>query len=256
MTRAGGGPPDLQSADSEEAYRRSRQRFLVTHQELSVAGGDVSGLSLTIAGPGSIRGTVTVQKGSALPGDFVLFFELIREGDRPGPPLPVRVQADGSFSINGIQGGDVFLSVVPAPGAPYFVSALNVNGNDPRKSPLRVIEGAEVGPLQVVISPALGNLSGRVLAEKGQQGLSNYVVLLVPLETEKQRFRTSYLTTRTAADGSFSLAGPPGDYFVLARRRDDLPPIITENFARTAASDAPRVSLVAAENQQMEIKVP
>lgn len=110
--------------------------------------------------------------------------------------------------------------------------------------------------MRIVISSGVGTLSGRVLSEKTGQGLDELVVLLAPVESEKQRFRTAYYTSRTSADGTFSLVGAPGEYFVFARKREELPAIVTEEFVRAEAPGAQHVVLAAGEQKRIELRVP
>ena len=49
--------------------------------------------------------------------------------------------------------------------------------------------------------------------------------------------------------------GPPGEYFVFARQRDDLPPIVSAEFVRGAAAKATRITLKAGEQQQIDVRV-
>lgn len=254
--RRPGEPPDLDSGDRARAFRESRQRFLVAQQEVNVAAGDLNGLSLAITGPGTLRGTVTKEDGTPLAGDLVMFLELVREGGLPGRPMPIRVKADGSFLVDYIQGGDVYLAVALPPDSPYSIKSLTASGGDPRQSPLRIIESAETGPLQVVLSSGVGKLAGKVVSATGGEGLSDHMLLLAPADASKQRFRTAYLTARTAADGSFSITGDPGEYFVLARKRDQFPAIVTEEFVRTEGSRAQRVVLVSGEQKQLTLRIP
>ncbi|MDQ2936887.1 MAG: carboxypeptidase-like regulatory domain-containing protein [Acidobacteriota bacterium] len=248
--------PGEEAPDREQSYRESRQRFLVAQQDVDVAGSDLSGISMAISGPGSISGIVEVEGGGTLPPNLVIFLELIRRGNRPGPPLPVRVKPNGSFIIGGIQGSDVYLSAALPPDAKYSIKSVTSNGEDLLRSPLKVLEGAEAGPVKIVISPKVGSLAGRVLSERTNQGVSDFVVLLAPVESERQRFRTAYLTARTSADGTFSVTGAPGEYFVFARRREDLPPIVSEEFVRAESPKAQRVALAAGEQKQLELRVP
>ena len=248
--------PQLGPQDREQAYRESRERFLFAHQEVEVAGTDLSGLALAIIGPGSIRGTVEAENGARLPTDLVVFMELSRAGDRPGLPLPVRVKPDGSFSVSGIQGGDVFVALALPQDSQYFIKSVTANGDDPQRTPLKIIEGAEAGPLHVVISSGVGSLGGRVLSDQSGQGLSDFVLLLAPVEPEKQRFRIAYLTARTTPDGAYSVSGAPGEYFIFARRRDDLPAIVTDEFVRTESSKAQRVVLVSGEQKRLDLRIP
>jgi hypothetical protein len=250
------GPPALRNgepSDREQAFRESRQRFLVTQEDVSVAGADISGFAMSISGPGSIVGRVEAENG-VLPSNLVVFLELIGKGTRPGPPLPVRVRPDGTFNVGGIQGGDVYLSVAMPPDSNYFVRSLTASGDDLRRVPIKVIEGAEAGPVSVVISSGIATLTGRVLSEKAGEGLSNLVVLLAPVESEKQRFRTTYLTARTDPSGRYSVSGAPGEYFVFARRREELPAIVSEEFVRSLAPNANRVVIVAGQSNGMDLR--
>jgi hypothetical protein len=250
------GPPALrngQPVDREQAFRESRQRFLVTQEEVLVSGADVSGLALSISGPGSIAGRVEAEDG-ALPSNLVVFLELLGKGARPGPPLPVRVRPDGTFKVAGIQGGEVYLSVALPPDSSYFVRSLTANGDDLRRVPIKVIEGAEAGPVTVVISAGVGTLTGRVLSEKTGEGSGNLVVLLAPVEPEKQRFRTAFLTARTDSSGRYSVTGAPGEYFILARPREALPAIVSEEFVKSLSPKANRVVIVASQSTQMDLR--
>lgn len=250
------GPPELRNGepvDREQAYRESRQRFLVTQEDVSVAGADISELSLSISGPGSIFGSVASDSG-ALPSNLVVFLELIGKGARPGPPLPVRVKPDGSFSFSGIQGGDIYLSVALPPDSNYFVKSLTANGDDLRRVAIKVIEGAEAGPVRVVISSGVGTLTGRIVSQQTGEGLSNLIVLLAPVESEKQRFRTAYLTARADTNGRYSVSGAPGEYFVFARRREELPPIVSEEFVKSQAANAKRVVIMSGESNRMDLR--
>jgi hypothetical protein len=242
--------------DREQAYRESRERFLFAHQPVEVTGADLDGLSLAIVGPGSITGRVESDNGAPLPADLVVFLELSRADDRPGLPLPVRVKPDGSFIVGGIQGGDVFLSLSLPQDSQSFVKSVTANGDDPARTPFKIIEGAEAGPLRVIISTGAGQLSGRVLSDKSGEGLSDFVLLLAPVEPEKQRFRIAYLTARTAPDGAYSVTGAPGEYFIFARRREDLPPIVSDEFVRSEAAKAERVVLISGEPKRLDLRVP
>jgi hypothetical protein len=247
--------PEGEPGDREEVYRRSRQRFLVAQQNVIVAGGNLNDLLLSITGSGSITGVAELDNGQALPQGLVVFLELVREGGLPGLPLPVRVQPDGSFSFSDIQGGDVYLSAALPQGSAFFVKAITANGNDLRRVPLKVSEGTVAGPIRVTLSTELGRVTGRVLSDKNQP-LGEVVVLLAPAESEKQQFRTSYFTTRTASDGAYSVSVAPGEYLVFARRRDQLPRIMSDEFLRNEAGNATRVTVAAGEQKRLDLRGP
>src|SRR6267143_1381969 len=236
-------------ADREEAYRRSRQRFLVAQQDVIVAGGNLNDLLLSISGSGSITGVVEWDSGQALPQGLVIFLELVREGGLPGLPLPVRVQPDGSFNFSDVQGGEFYLSAAMPQGSTLFVKTVTANEKDLRRVPLKLAEGTVAGPIRIILSNQLGRLTGRVLSDKNQPA-GDLIVLLAPAESEKQQFRMSYFTTRTAADGAYSLVIAPGDYLVFARRRDQLPGIMSDEFIRNEAGKAIRVTVAAGEQKR------
>jgi hypothetical protein len=227
----------------------------MAHEELTVAGADLNGLLLTISGPGSIVGRVETDNGTPLPAGLVIFLELVNKGSRPGPPLPVRVRPDGTFNFANVQGGHVYVGVVTAPDSNYFVKSIDANGDDPQRIPLQIAEGADAGPLRVVISQEMGTVSGRVLSSDGAHGLGELVVLLAPVDPARQRFRTAYLSARTRADGAFSISGTPGEYYVFARHRDELPPIVTEEFVRAMAAKVSRVTLTSGHQQRLDVRV-
>ncbi len=241
--------------DREQAYRQSRQRFLVAQQDIIVAGGNMNDLLLSITGSGSISGFVALDNGQALPPGLVVFVELVREGGLPGLPLPVRVQPDGSFSLSEVQGGEVFFSAALQNGSGFFVKTVSVDGNDPRRTPLQVSEGTVVGPVRITLSTEMGRVTGRVLADKNDP-LADVVVLLAPVEAEKQQFRTSYFTARAGADGSYSLVVAPGEYYVLARHSDQLPGMMTDEFLRNATQNAARLTIAPSEQKRLDVRVP
>lgn len=234
--------PDTGEPDRERAFRESRQRFLVKQQDILVSGADFQGLALAISGPGSIRGIVETDDGTPLPTDLVIFLELVTESNRPGPPLPVKLGADGSFQFSEIQAGEVFLSAAFPSGSKYIVESVTAGESNLKRTPLQVVEGAEAGPVRIRISAGLAVVSGRVLSKTGE-GLADWVVLIIPADASEQRFRTSMLSVRTSADGSFRVSGAPGEYLIIARSQNELPGLLTPEFFRNGMPDAERITL-------------
>ncbi|HKP47264.1 MAG TPA: carboxypeptidase-like regulatory domain-containing protein [Pyrinomonadaceae bacterium] len=242
-------------ADREQAYRQSRQRYLVAQQDVIIAG-NLSELLLSISGPGTVQGTVEMDNGQPLPTDLVIHLEFVREGGRPGAPLPVRVQPDGTFSVDQIQGGDVYLYAASTSGQhPVYVKSVTADGKNLQSVPLTVIEGAVVGPVRVVVSTDSGRVNGRV-STADKQSAVDYVVLLLPVNQEKQRFRTTYFTSKVAADGTYGLNAPAGEYFIFARQRDQLPPLITNQFIQKELVNSERISLGAGDKKTVDLRAP
>jgi hypothetical protein len=72
--------------------------------------------------------------------------------------------------------------------------------------------------------------------------------------SQKQRFRTTYLTARTDANGRYSVSGALGEYFVFARRREELPPIVSQEFVKSQAANAKRVVIVSDQSNRMDLR--
>ncbi len=68
-------------------------------------------------------------------------------------------------------------------------------------------------------------------------------MLIVPADASEQRFRTSLLSERTAADGSFRISGAPGEYLIFTRNLNELPGMLTPEFFRSRIPDAVRITL-------------
>lgn len=55
------------------------------------------------------------------------------------------------------------------------------------------------------------------------------------------------MSVRTAADGSFRVSGPPGEYLIIARNLNELPGLLTPEFFRNGMTDAERITLKSGE---------
>lgn len=248
--------PGAEPSDPEQRFRESRQRYLVAQQEVVLGNISLEGVVLPINGPGAIVGNVETDDGSAVPANLVIFLEQVSKTGRQSRPMLIRLQPGGSFVVEGIPGGETYVSIALPAESSYFVKSLTVGGSDASRSPLRIIEGAEAGPLQVTISQSKAVVTGQVQRQSPTGPLQDVVVLFVPSDADKQRFRTSYLTARPDDDGKFVVTGPPGDYHAFARRRDDLPPIVTGDFVRSLGTNAQRINIKAGQANHIELPLP
>jgi hypothetical protein len=242
------GPPRMGQVDPGP-----RPRFMIAQQSLDVIGAKVEDITLTIGGPGTIVGNVVLEDGQPVPAGAVLFFEFGSAGARPGRPVPVRVNSDGSFRLDDVQSGQTYLNPALPPDSRYFVDSATLSGNDVSAG-INVLEGAEIGPLTIRLSDKLATVAGRITtSENGAK--SGLVVLLVPVDPAKQRFRTSYFSTFSSTDGSFSVKVAPGEYFVIARQRADLPAVIMPEFMRAFGAGTQRVAVGPSEQKSIDLVV-
>jgi hypothetical protein len=217
-------------------------------EDVNLSANDVEGLVLSIKGSGSIRGFVESESGEPLPEGLSLYFEFVRSGAPPDRPVPVRVAADGTFLLSDVQAGESFVAVALPSGANQFIASAEINGADLLGSEVKIIEGAEAGPVRIKLSQSFGIVSGSV-AQTG----TDSVVMFIPLDAAKRRFRTQYTTVSLDNSGSFSTRLAPGEYLVLVRNKSELPSLVTTEFISGLESSLTRVSIVAGPNSPLRL---
>jgi Carboxypeptidase regulatory-like domain len=230
-----------------------RPRYLIAQQQISLVNADLDDLTLVIGGVGRIRGVVETENGEALPNNLTLFFEFLTEGPRPGRPEPVRVLPDGSFVLENVSSGNRQMMAGLPSGSPFYVVSTTSGEKELSETPLLVVEDAESGVVRVRISSQFATISGSVTTDS--MGGADVVVLLVPSDVAKQRFRIAYIAVQTAPDGSFTAKVPPGKYLVVPRRRANVPTVITPEFMRSLGHDIEAVSLLPDEQKTVQLRL-
>ena len=231
---------------------RARPRFAITQEQISLVSSDVENLMLTMRGTGRIRGVVEMENGDPLPRDLTLFFEFSNIGSRPARPEPVRVASDGSFLVEDVPAGERAIAAALQSGSGFYVLSATMSGKDLREG-VSIVEDTEGAPVRVQLSTRFARVAGRV-ASPGAEPVG-FVVVLVPVESWKQRFRTAFTVIQIEPDGSFSGKVAPGEYLIFARRRNQLPPLITPDFIQTLGAGASTVALKADEQQTVDLKL-
>lgn len=241
------GPPQMSRGPRTPQFTPGpRPSYLMTMKEVNLVGEKLEGLVLTINGPGSIRGIVENDGGAPLPSNLVLYFEFSRDNGLPGRPVPVRVAPDGSFVMSDIQSGEAFVAAALQNGSEQFVASAELDGISLFSDPLKIVEGAEVGPVRIKLSDKFAKVHGEVFLKPSTPALA---ILFVPAEPGKQRFRTQYTVAKVGSDGSFSTSLVPGEYFVVFRRADEFQVVTQPELLKGLLPTAPRVAVSAGENK-------
>lgn len=221
-------------------YAPSRsQNFVVTQ------GKDVKGISVRLNRGGTISGRVVDPDGRGIakarlmtrPNDWAddAFFSSI-EDMLPSHVTQVEVRAgsDGSFTLPNLS-GDTYQVIVEAIG---FTRANKLN--------IVVQDGMEARIGDIVL-PRGGSVTGMVLDGSGK-GVAGAIVTLSPADTQ---ILPGQYTTKTAADGRYSMRSvPAGRFFVRANRGSsvDVNPLEELQIAR----DSER-QIVVAEGQETRL---
>jgi hypothetical protein len=231
------------------------QKFAAKHLELNLVGTDLANLVIEVSSGVRISGIVTVDGGKPLPRNLVVFLE--PAGGERADQLSAPMQADGTFTLEGIPSGDYYLRTNSMqPNNEYYTKSVTQGRADLAREPLSVREGEDISNVRIKISPEIARLSGRVLASDGKSPERGVGILLVSADPVEQKSSSRRMYGFTNADGGFRVSGAPGEYLVIVMR-------LGENFyqligdkliSRTAK--AQRIMLQPGENDRIDLILP
>lgn len=242
--------PQASQAPSGEASRS---------QKLTVSGGDVTDFQVLMTEGGRVSGTVTVEGGGQVPASsvYVTATPLSGFAGSLGYSLPQVVRPDGTFMVEGVTPGEVSLDVYVGSqheDGLYLKSVTGPNGVDLMRSTLRVAEDAEVGGVRVVLGSDSATLTGRVRAEGG--AVFGTMLLIVAADSGLWAAPRRTLFAYAAADGSFHVSCPPGDYLIIPLRGGAGEYNSLLDFVAARAAHSLRVTLRPNERKSVEVSVP
>jgi hypothetical protein len=191
-------------------------------QPIEVINANVEGLRLQPEAPGQVRGKFRLDAGQKFDWTqlTVLVFPVEEHGAEfvslgaMGPPASSPLNADGTFELKNVPGGNYQLIVGAKSDTlrDYFTKSVTFEGQDVADSGFPVLPQTY---LDVVISANGASIMGKVVDANGRP-VANATVVDVP--SAEHRSRTDlYQRDTTDASGNFSLRGlNPGKYTVLA----------------------------------------
>ena len=232
-------PAAPKSADSDK-------KFVGKSLEVNVVGGDLANLNVEVSSGSRISGIVVVDGGKPMPPS-VFVYSQGAEGSS-FQPTSIRAQPDGSFTIEGLPAGLIYLRTSVPPDNKYYTKSVNVGKTDLLRGPLTVREDEDITNVRVVISPDIALLSGRALAADGKTPLGAVNMLLISTESDQHK-----IFGVTNADGSFRLSGAPGEYVAIVMRPGEFPYQLNSEALRLRSSNARRIVLQAGENNRVDI---
>ena len=250
-------PREAGSASAQEAKAPERRGFAVKQQEVTVTGSDLTGLSIEVTEGGRLSGTVSVEGGQPLPREMMVVAEPVGGSLRmPRNYTSAMVRADGTFTLDGLPSGGLYLQAVGPTSDKYYTKSVTANGVDLLREPLKVEDGTEVTGVRLVISTAVGTLTGRVLSASDQTPVRGAGVVLIPADADQQRRRRTWLSGMTNAAGMCTVSGAPGEYLVTVWRAGTNLSQLTEEAIRARTTTAQRVTLQAGERKSLDIVAP
>jgi len=240
------GPPRTLSSDPSQP-RSTTPKFAAKQQPLTVAGVDLTDVAVLVSAGGRVSGSVVLEGDRPLPANFSIIAG--DENARESRPVSTTIQSDGSFSLNGVPEGEVWIVPQLRPPNTFYVKAIVANDLDLMRAPLKLEDGADIKNVRIVISSAIAVLTGHVLSANGNIPLPRTAVFLVPVDPEKQNFSGGRFSGLTHTDGSFTIGAAPGDYLVVTFKAPELPRFDAETLAKSQL----RISLQAGERKNVDI---
>ncbi|HEX5069475.1 MAG TPA: carboxypeptidase regulatory-like domain-containing protein [Vicinamibacterales bacterium] len=226
---------------------------------LSVAGGDVTGLALSVAPGINIRGRLAFEsetkKAPETNGGSVWLIPEIQLPVTTGAglvrslqiPAAGRTRPDGTFEFGGVAPGKYWLMTSGA-GVPMDAWQLRsavIGGRDVLDGLVEVPAGS--GPLELVMTyddkPA--RLSGRLETASGAPASDVFVLAFAADRNLRGPYSRRIKAVRPGEDGSFGIGGlPAGDYLLAALTDADPEDWQNPEFLRQLEASCVKVSLI------------
>lgn len=227
--------------------RTASPKFASKQLAVTVAGVDLQEVTIEVSAGVRISGSVVVEGDRPLPANVGIVAEGVNSTESRSPATTI--QSDGSFTLTGVPEGDVWVVPQLRPPNTFYVKTIDANSVDLMRSPLKLADGLDIKNVRIVVSSAVGILTGRVLSANGNTPLARTAVILVPVEAEKQKFSGARFTGMTYADGTFTIGAAPGDYIVMTFKAPEQPQFDPETLSRTKL----RISLQSGERKNFDI---
>jgi hypothetical protein len=191
-------------------------KTIATRIPIQVGNSPLEGLTLVVRPGVPIAGTLKVDGG--LPANLERVRVSMSLDDVSGvqfaPPPAAQLKADGSFQLEEATADHYTLAVTNLPDG-FFVKSIRSANLDVLTNGID-IAGQTPAPIEIVISPNSGQVTG-VVKDKEQKPAIQATVVLVPSDKARREKQQYYRTTTSGTDGTFTFKDlAPGEYRVFA----------------------------------------
>lgn len=200
-----------------DAQYNDRGKQYSGRQAVEVGSSDVDGVELVL-GPGSeVKGFVRIEGNADFSATGLQVQLSPREQIQTGAQ-PATVQADGTFVFERVPDGPYLVSLC-CPPPNYYLKAAHLGSEDALTSGLSLNQGQSPGSLELILSPAGGQIEGVVL--NNEKPATVALVVLVPDANHRNQM-WQYPVTGISPEGRFTLTSvPPGEYTLFAWEKAD-----------------------------------
>lgn len=225
-------------------------RFVEMDQDLTVDGTDIEDLFIEVSEGVKLSGTVIVEDNSGSPQSI----DVTAISYKPHSISVVTMNETGKFTLTGVAAGNVEVSAFAYPPDKFYVKSMEVNGLDLMRNKLTITEGDEIKDVRIIVSSAVGVITGRVLPQTGDKPVAGVNVMLRRTGDDKLRFWGGKITGVTDERGVFTLSAAPGNYFVIAWR--DGPGALPTAMDQAKREQGTGITLSANGRKEMDIRLP
>jgi Carboxypeptidase regulatory-like domain len=187
-------------------------------QPLSVTGGEIADLPVTLMPGASLSGSVTFLPGqSPVPGDLTQVRITAPAVDESGlgPNPNVRVDKEGRFTLDGVPAGAHLIR--PNGGLRgWALKSVTVEGREVTDTPIDLKSGQKLANVSVVFTDKLSEVNGTVADQQGTP-ITEFTVLAFPTDPSLWRPQSRHImTARPDQTGKFRIRGlPPAEYYLV-----------------------------------------
>ena len=241
-----------------------RGQVLAGITPVTVAGADITGLSIALGEGATVSGTILTRSGAPLPrqselGQLRIFSEVIAPLNYASAAagaggLTARVAADGGFVIPNAFPAPQYLRVAGLPSG-WAVEGVYLDGRDVSEEPFEVRTGHPVSGVRVVLTDRPTELSGVVTGEDERPWTDGYAIVFATDPSAWRPRSRRIQGARPGADGLYRFRGLPAGSYYLALSGDLEPgswfdPVVLDELQKTAQ----RVTLGDGETKTADLK--
>ena len=183
---------------------------------ITIGNGDLADLSVILAAPASISGTVTFPAGQSQPPDLTQMRIAAPSTEQQiGNQAQARVEKDGTFTIEGLPAGPHLIR--PNGGQRgWTLRSVVVDGRDITDAPVDLRPGQRLSNVTITFSDKVNEITGTITSDRGVP-VTEYTALAFSTDQTFWRPQSRHISTaRPDQTGKFRIRGlPPGEYYVV-----------------------------------------
>jgi hypothetical protein len=222
---------------------------------IQVGASNIEGVLLTIRGGVPVSGHVRVDGETTQSlANLHVMLQPAEIGVQfvPIPNQPVK--ADGSFQLDDV-GADRYMVSLNGLPEGFYVKSVRSANLDVLAGGLEISAGSPA-PLDVVLSPNAGQVTGTVLDPKTQKAAAMMMVVLVPQEKERRDRAAFYQAVPTDFSGQFTFKSvTPGEYRVYAWEEAEYGAWMDPDFMKPLESRGEAVSIQEGGRQAIQVNL-